>query len=466
MNPVTRLPALLICLAFAACGETPVDVVPPDTNPPPAPASLDITPATTSFDAFGQSTSLSAAGQDAAGTALANASLTWTSSDPTIVQVDASGTVTAVGNGTATITGSHADVSATAEVTVLQVVALVDLQSPPAMSAGSTHQMVALALDAGDSEVVGATFAWASEDPAIATVDASGLVTAVADGTAAVTAIATDLGGIEASASEDVTAATASQVTEFTLFLTTGGASFQSGTWAINQNNFGRRISVVGSGHRIRVLNDTLYYGSGIRVSRMTLTGNNAGFVPNTDQGNWNGFAVHPEGIVLLDGADDDMTFLDRAGNVLGSAAFPETSSNTQDMYGVWDGTQMRIAQTGQRKLMNADVSARTVSLGEDLYDHVRAPGPIGYANGNTYVAYNEKLYEVDSAGVVTELFAAPNGPGEFVDLVVVGNHIYSIHDGTGVLYQTDLATGLTTNFRENLVSPSGLTAIERQIVP
>jgi uncharacterized protein YjdB len=55
---------------------------------------------------------------------------------------------------------------------------------------GSTLQLAAEARDAGDNPVTGVTFDWSSSDEGVATVDNTGLVTAVSNGTATITATA------------------------------------------------------------------------------------------------------------------------------------------------------------------------------------------------------------------------------------------------------------------------------------
>jgi hypothetical protein len=56
------------------------------------------------------------------------------------------------------------------------------------IEAGSTHQFVAVALDSAGSELAGRTMSWSSSDATVATVDTSGLATAVAPGAAMIVA--------------------------------------------------------------------------------------------------------------------------------------------------------------------------------------------------------------------------------------------------------------------------------------
>ena len=123
--------------------------------------------------------------------------MTWTSSASSMVTVDASGLVTAAGNGTATITASAGSASGSAVVTVMQSVASVEV-SPSVYeltALGQTVQLTAEAFDENGHAVAGAEFSWESSDAAVATVDAGGLVTAVAKGVATITASAGSASG-------------------------------------------------------------------------------------------------------------------------------------------------------------------------------------------------------------------------------------------------------------------------------
>ena len=106
--------------------------------------------------------------------------------------VDGSGLVTGVGEGTATITASSGSAQGTAAITVVsvtQLVASVEVSpSAETIAVGETLQLTAGAVDANGQAVAGAEFSWESDDHAVATVDGSGLVTGVAEGTATITA--------------------------------------------------------------------------------------------------------------------------------------------------------------------------------------------------------------------------------------------------------------------------------------
>ena len=118
----------------------------------------------------------------------------WKSSDTAVVTVSDTGLVKAVGVGTATIKVSVGKASASCKVTVLQPVTSISLnRSSLTMEATDTFQLQASVYpsNAADQRVQ-----WTSSDPAVASVDENGLVTALKKGMATVTAAALDGSGV------------------------------------------------------------------------------------------------------------------------------------------------------------------------------------------------------------------------------------------------------------------------------
>ena len=121
--------------------------------------------------------------------------VTWKSTDEKVATISDSGEVKAVGAGTATIKVVVGDISATCQVTVLQPVTGIRLnKSSLTMNALDTFQMTASVYpdSANDKRIT-----WSSSDPAIASVDENGLVTALKKGTATITAAAIDGSGVK-----------------------------------------------------------------------------------------------------------------------------------------------------------------------------------------------------------------------------------------------------------------------------
>jgi uncharacterized protein YjdB len=131
----------------------------------------------------------------------------WSTSAETIASVDSSGLVRALAAGEADIKVVCEGVEATARIEVrppeMQTVSRVELT--PALVdliRGQSAQLVANVYDTDGDIFLGQTIAWESSDTSIVTVDESGLVSSLANGSAIVTATA---GGESDSAEVDVT---------------------------------------------------------------------------------------------------------------------------------------------------------------------------------------------------------------------------------------------------------------------
>ena len=159
-------------------------------------AMVSVTPDRANLSSVGETVQLAAVVRDQRGIALPAAPVIWTSGNEGVATVDGSGLVTAAGPGTAEITARSGAVEGTMTVTVMQRVhAVVLMPSEAVMFPGDTLRITAVANDAGGAVVAGALFTWQSSDPAVAEVDASGLVAAHQGGTISVTATSDGVGG-------------------------------------------------------------------------------------------------------------------------------------------------------------------------------------------------------------------------------------------------------------------------------
>jgi uncharacterized protein YjdB len=117
--------------------------------------------------------------------------ITWTSSSPSVATISTAGLATAVAQGTTTITAKIGTRTATATMTVPGEISLTSIQvTPPSASigVGTSQSFMATAMyNDGSSEDVTSSATWSSSDTAVASV-AAGVATAVAEGSATISA--------------------------------------------------------------------------------------------------------------------------------------------------------------------------------------------------------------------------------------------------------------------------------------
>jgi trimeric autotransporter adhesin len=191
-------------------------------------ASVSVAPASASVQPGG-TVQLSATPKDASGNPLTGRAIAWSSSAPGIATVNGGGLVTGVAAGTATITATSEGKTGTAAVTVNSVPVASVTVSPATASivVGQTVQLSATPKDASGNVLTGRVITWASNNGSVATVNGTGLVTALAAGTVVITVAcesATGTAGVTVTnvpvASVTVSPATASLLVGQTVQLT------------------------------------------------------------------------------------------------------------------------------------------------------------------------------------------------------------------------------------------------------
>jgi uncharacterized protein YjdB len=160
-------------------------------NPVPI-ASVTITPATDTLMVGGQ-LQLADTVRDSLGNVVANPTVTWNTTSPSVAQVTSSGVVIAEGVGTATITATSGGKTGTNTTVVTAAVTAVHvapaLDTIFASAPGNTVQLID-SVFSSSGYIPGAAVTWSPMSGGVATVNASGLVTATnsADGSATITA--------------------------------------------------------------------------------------------------------------------------------------------------------------------------------------------------------------------------------------------------------------------------------------
>jgi hypothetical protein len=197
VDPVFRLlrlaPAMAVCAVAVSCGDS-GSTGPSGTTV----ASVSVSPASHTLTAIGATRQLTAVAQDAEGSTITGKTFVWVSGDTTVATVSSTGMVTAVANGSTDISASVDGKTGSASVTVAQAVVSVAVSSARdvLIMLGDTVTFSALVQDSrGNAVTGGTTLTWASSVPAIATIDSTGLATAVHNGTTNITATADGVSG-------------------------------------------------------------------------------------------------------------------------------------------------------------------------------------------------------------------------------------------------------------------------------
>ncbi|MBK6486597.1 MAG: Ig-like domain-containing protein [Gemmatimonadetes bacterium] len=146
----------------------------------------------------GDSTHLVVETRDSTGAVLTGRTVSFTTSNAQVIGVTVSGTVRAVGAGSATIVASSEGKSATLAFTVsattpppavpAPVASVAVALNSPSLSIGQGTQATATLRDSAGATLTGRSIAWSSSNAAVATVNQSGYVTAVGAGSAMISA--------------------------------------------------------------------------------------------------------------------------------------------------------------------------------------------------------------------------------------------------------------------------------------
>ncbi len=176
-------------LAVAACSSDGTSVLPIERTPV---ASVSITLPSPSL-VVGQRAHGTATALDASGTVLTGRTITWQTSSASVASVDDAGMIAAVAPGSAMISAVSEGVTGQADLDVVEpspapVASVSVALASGSLNPGQTTQATATARDANNNVLSGRSIAWSSSNTAVASVAATGVVTAVGVGTAQITA--------------------------------------------------------------------------------------------------------------------------------------------------------------------------------------------------------------------------------------------------------------------------------------
>jgi len=174
-----------LALLLISCGGS-------GTNPP---ASVTITPLTSSISIHGQQ-AFAAVAKDSGGNVITGATFAWTSSQPNIASINASGVATGMTPGTTTIlaiSNAGSIKSNLATLMVTPVISKITISpSSATIAVGASQAFTATAYDV-NNDVVATAFQWTNLSSSVASIDANGVATGAAAGT---TTIFASAGGV------------------------------------------------------------------------------------------------------------------------------------------------------------------------------------------------------------------------------------------------------------------------------
>lgn len=227
----------LSLFAFSACGEGD-DEIPGRVRFETAP-SMTVTPKASTLT-VGGTQQLTGQVRDGSGNVM-NTTITWTSSDPDVVTVSATGLVTAVAPGSGSVVASASNGARTsASFTVLGAnSSSVTIEGATGILAvGTSRQLTATAFDANNNPVPSA-ITWTSSNPTAVQVNSAGVLIAQGPGSAVITASA---GG--ASSTWNVTSGLLVLSMAITPSTTTLAAGSTTQLSAIPRDGFGNPINL------------------------------------------------------------------------------------------------------------------------------------------------------------------------------------------------------------------------------
>ncbi len=157
-----------------------------DVTVDPQPAAVLVDPPAVQLAALGAMQQFSASAEDRNGNPVSvpAAQFVWSSSNPVILTVSATGLATSQGNGIAQVQAALGALTGIANVTISQVATSLVLspKTDTLTTAQPSVQLVVAALDVNNQPIPAPAVTWTSANAAIATVSPTGLVQAVANG--------------------------------------------------------------------------------------------------------------------------------------------------------------------------------------------------------------------------------------------------------------------------------------------
>lgn len=191
-TPLRLLSACILALAVAACEDPPTAPAPEPAPVPPTPTSITLSPSKLEMRA-GEQATVAAQVLDQNGKVMEGAKPVFHADRSSVIFISPAGVVTAVGDGSASISATYGPLAASVPVTVTpnhrgRPVSVVARPTKLDLFVGDQGVIAARVLDADNHVVPGVTVQFSIDRPSVASVSPSGAITAISPGEATVTA--------------------------------------------------------------------------------------------------------------------------------------------------------------------------------------------------------------------------------------------------------------------------------------
>ena len=293
-----------------------------------------------------------------------NKEVTWSSSDKTIATVSETGLVTAIAAGEATITALAGDITAECVVIVERAeVAVSEVQITPAgpltIEPNEEIQLTATVLPENATE---RSVVWACDDAEVLSISENGLVKALTEGTAMVTATA---GGIvaecEITVVEGVVAVTAVTIDNEELLTLTEGEELQLTATVAPENATNKEVTWSSSDNTIATVSETGLV-TAIAAGEATITAS-AGEVSDSVEITVEPLVVEVESVTITPAEAQQLTEGEEL--QLTATVAPENATNKEVIWSSSDNTIATVSETGLVTAIAAGEATITASAGE-----------------------------------------------------------------------------------------------------
>ena len=329
-----------------------------------------------------------------------NKEVTWSSSDKTIATVSETGLVTAIAAGEVTITALAGDITAECVVIVERAeIAVSEVQITPAgpltIEPNEEIQLTATVLPENATE---RSVVWACDDAEVLSISENGLVKALTEGTAMVTATA---GGIvaecEITVMEGVVAVTAVTIDNEELLMLTEGEELQLTATVAPENATNKEVIWSSSDNTIATVSETGLV-TAIAAGEVTITAS-AGEASDSVEITVEPLVVEVESVTITPAEAQQLTEGEEL--QLTATVAPENATNKEVIWSSSDNTIATVSETGLVTAIAAGEATITASAGEasdEIVITVEQPStPVVTAPDGWIVNGNTATYKVST---------------------------------------------------------------------